>query len=122
MVFASRITPFWAVLSFVSINKWSFSVPAAGRQTQILIMLKATFSGEEAVEAAASEDLDVAVVDLKMPGIDSVETHQKLKNAQPFSKVSYQETGSAFLFPLLAKTRAKRSWFGHGPERRFLIL
>ncbi|MBW2203810.1 MAG: hypothetical protein JRF52_06830 [Deltaproteobacteria bacterium] len=52
-------------------------------------MLKATFSGEEVVEVAASEDFDVAVVDFKMPGIDSVETHQKLKNAQPFSKVSW---------------------------------
>ena len=46
--------------------------------------VKATFSGEEAVEVSANEDFDVAVVDLKMPGIDGVETQQKLKKIQPF--------------------------------------
>jgi len=46
--------------------------------------VKATFSGEEAVEVAVNEDFDVAVVDLKMPGIDGVETQQKLKKIQPF--------------------------------------
>ncbi|MBL7204197.1 MAG: response regulator, partial [Desulfobacteraceae bacterium] len=46
--------------------------------------VKATFSGEEAVEVATNEDFDVAVVDLKMPGIDGVETQQKLKKIQPF--------------------------------------
>ena len=46
--------------------------------------VKATFSGEEAVEVAANDDFDVAVVDLKMPGIDGVETQQKLKKIQPF--------------------------------------
>ena len=47
-------------------------------------IVKATFSGEEAVEVAANEDFDVAVVDLKMPGIDGIETQQKLKKIQPF--------------------------------------
>jgi PAS domain S-box-containing protein len=47
-------------------------------------MVKVTFSGEEAAEVAAHEDFDVAVVDLKMPGIDGVETQQKLKKIQPF--------------------------------------
>jgi len=46
--------------------------------------VKATFSGEEAVEVGANDDFDVAVVDLKMPGIDGVETQQKLKKIQPF--------------------------------------
>jgi PAS domain S-box-containing protein len=46
--------------------------------------VKATFSGEKAAEVAAHEDFDVAVVDLKMPGIDGVETQQKLKKIQPF--------------------------------------
>lgn len=45
--------------------------------------VKAAFSGEEAVEVATNEDFDVAVVDLKMPGIDGVETQQKLKKIQP---------------------------------------
>jgi DNA-binding NtrC family response regulator len=47
-------------------------------------MVKATFSGEEAVEVANNEDFDVAVVDLKMPGMDGVETQKRLKKVQPF--------------------------------------
>ena len=46
--------------------------------------VKATFSGEEAMEVAADSNFDVAVVDLKMPGIDGVETQKKLKKIQPF--------------------------------------
>lgn len=46
--------------------------------------VKATFSGEEAVEVAAEDNFDVAVVDLKMPGMDGVETQQQLKKIQPF--------------------------------------
>ncbi len=46
--------------------------------------VKATFSGEEALQVAADENFDVAVVDLKMPGIDGVETQKRLKEIQPF--------------------------------------
>ncbi|MBW1767436.1 MAG: response regulator [Deltaproteobacteria bacterium] len=46
--------------------------------------VKATFSGEEALEVANNENFDVAVVDLKMPGIDGVETQKRLKKIQPF--------------------------------------
>ncbi len=46
--------------------------------------VKATFSGEEAVQTASNENFDVAVVDLKMPGIDGVETQRRLKEIQPF--------------------------------------
>jgi len=46
--------------------------------------IKATFSGEEAVQVATDENFDVAVVDLKMPGIDGVETQKRLKQIQPF--------------------------------------
>ncbi|MFO7752515.1 MAG: response regulator [Desulfobacteraceae bacterium] len=45
--------------------------------------VKTTFSGEEGVEAAAKEDFDVAVVDLKMPGIDGIEVQKRLKELQP---------------------------------------
>lgn len=43
----------------------------------------ATFSGEEAVEAADNQHFDVAVVDLKMPGMDGVEAQRRLKELQP---------------------------------------
>jgi DNA-binding NtrC family response regulator len=45
--------------------------------------VKATFSGEEALDVAADSFFDVAVVDLKMPGIDGVETQKRLKEIQP---------------------------------------
>ncbi|MCG2746924.1 MAG: response regulator [Desulfobulbaceae bacterium] len=46
--------------------------------------VKATFSGEEAVKVAQDAHFDVAVVDLKMPGIDGVETQKRLRQIQPF--------------------------------------
>ena len=46
--------------------------------------VKCTFSGEEAVDAAQQEHFDVAVVDLKMPGMDGVETQKRLHEIQPF--------------------------------------
>jgi DNA-binding NtrC family response regulator len=46
--------------------------------------VKATFSGEEAVDAAEKEHYDVAVVDLKMPEMDGVEAQIRLKQIQPF--------------------------------------
>ena len=47
------------------------------------LTVKVTFSGEEALQVAAEEDYDVAVVDLKMPGIDGAETQRRLKGIQP---------------------------------------
>lgn len=41
-------------------------------------------SGQAAVSAAAHRRFDVAVVDLKMPGMDGVEVMQRLKQLQPF--------------------------------------
>jgi DNA-binding NtrC family response regulator len=41
-------------------------------------------SGEKALEAAMGQVFDVAVVDLKMPGMDGVETQRRLKKIQPF--------------------------------------
>ena len=47
-------------------------------------IVKATFSGEEAVAVADENVFDVAVVDLKMPGMDGVETQKQLKKLQPY--------------------------------------
>jgi two-component system NtrC family response regulator len=46
--------------------------------------VKMSFSGEEAIQAAKQENFDVAVVDLKMPGIDGIETQKRLRDIQPF--------------------------------------
>lgn len=40
-------------------------------------------SGDEAIEVADAETFDVAVVDLKMPGLDGLETLARLKELQP---------------------------------------
>jgi DNA-binding NtrC family response regulator len=42
-----------------------------------------TFSGKEAISAAESRQFDVAVVDLKMPGMDGLEVLERLKALQP---------------------------------------
>ncbi|MBD3233950.1 MAG: response regulator [candidate division Zixibacteria bacterium] len=44
-------------------------------------------SGEQAVEVARGNDLDVALVDLKMPGIDGLETLNRLNKVQPHMPV-----------------------------------
>lgn len=41
-------------------------------------------SGEKGLELARGQIFDVAVVDLKMPGMDGVETQKRLKQLQPF--------------------------------------
>ena len=46
--------------------------------------VKTTLSGEEGLETATGELFDVAVVDMKMPGMDGVETQKALKKVQPF--------------------------------------
>lgn len=46
-----------------------------------------TLNGEEAVTAAESHVFDVAVVDLRMPGMDGIAVMQKLKELHPFIEV-----------------------------------
>lgn len=46
--------------------------------------VKAVFSGEQAVKVAKEEHFDVAIVDLKMPGMDGVKTQKRLHEVQPF--------------------------------------
>ncbi|MGM0654140.1 MAG: response regulator [Thermodesulfobacteriota bacterium] len=46
--------------------------------------VKATFSGEEAILAAAEEKFDVAIVELQLPGIDGIEVLKRLGQLQPF--------------------------------------
>lgn len=45
--------------------------------------VKATLSGEEAIQAAAEEDFDVAIVELQLPGIDGIEVLKRLRQLQP---------------------------------------
>jgi len=45
--------------------------------------VKAAFSGEEAVQAAAAKAYDVSVVDVNMAGMDGIETLGMLKDIRP---------------------------------------
>lgn len=54
------------------------------RLLKLGLTVKATFSGEQAIQAAKEQSYDVAVVDLKMPGMDGVETQKRLREIQPF--------------------------------------
>lgn len=64
------------LVSFLShrLLKQGFTISAAG-------------SGEEAVEVVERQRFDVAVVDLKMPGIDGIECTKRIKAVQPFLEV-----------------------------------
>jgi DNA-binding NtrC family response regulator len=44
-------------------------------------------SGEEAVEIASKNFFDVAIVDIKMPGIDGIETLKRIKKIDPHMEV-----------------------------------
>jgi len=45
--------------------------------------VRAVTSGERAVAAVEDEDFDVALVDLRMPGIDGIETQRQMKERRP---------------------------------------
>ena len=46
----------------------------------------ATTSGEEALEVLEQQTVDVAIVDLKMPGMDGIEVLRRTREIQPFLK------------------------------------
>ena len=47
------------------------------------LRVRAVTSGEEAIESMGDKNIDVAVVDLAMPGIDGIETLIQIKQARP---------------------------------------
>jgi DNA-binding response OmpR family regulator len=70
------------------------------------------FSGEEALVKAENEAYDVAVLDVKMPGLGGIELERKLKKLAPGMKIIFLtghgskadfETGSAEAAYYLAK-------------------
>ena len=44
-------------------------------------------SGEKALEALEKHDVDVVVLDVKMPGMDGIETLREIKNRSPIVEV-----------------------------------
>ncbi len=49
--------------------------------------VRAVTSGERAVAAVDGEDFDVALVDLRMPGIDGIETQRLMKERRPHLQI-----------------------------------
>ena len=54
-------------------NEQTFLKYLTNRMVSEGFTVKATFSGEEAILAAAEEKFDVAIVELQLPGIDGIE-------------------------------------------------
>lgn len=54
------------------------------RLLRVGFTVTATTSGAEALSVANKADFDVAVIDLKMPGFDGIETQKRLKEIRPF--------------------------------------
>ena len=46
--------------------------------------VRAVTSGKQALETVEAEEFDVAVVDLKMPGMDGIEVQRLIKQRRPF--------------------------------------
>ena len=49
--------------------------------------VKVVNDGENAIRAVEEDDFDVAILDLKMPGIDGIETLRLMKRRRPFLEV-----------------------------------
>ncbi len=47
----------------------------------------AAFSGRQCLEILAKSDIDVIILDVKMPGMDGIETLEKIKQAHPLVEV-----------------------------------
>ena len=44
-------------------------------------------SGEKALELLAAQDIDVIILDVKMPGMDGIETLREIKKRKPLTEV-----------------------------------
>lgn len=79
------------------------------RLTQRGMHVKGVHRGADAVEAVNVEVFDVAVLDLRMPGLDGIETLRELKTIQPTLEVivltGYGSIDSAFETGRLAAHR-----------------
>lgn len=65
-------------------NEQTFLKYLTNRMMSEGFTVKATFSGEEAIQAASEENFDVAIVELQLPGIDGIEVLKRLRQLQPF--------------------------------------
>ena len=50
-------------------------------------IVTAAYSGQECLEALEKEDIDVVILDIKMPGMDGIATLKEIKNRFPLVEV-----------------------------------
>jgi CheY-like chemotaxis protein len=93
-------------------DEQKFAIMLAKRLALREIDVEYVFSGQEALEKAEKAVYDVAVLDVKMPGIGGIELERKLKKMSPDIKIVFLtghgsktdfETGSAEAAHYLAK-------------------
>ena len=49
--------------------------------------VKGVYSGRECLETLAESDIDVVILDIKMPGMDGIETLKEIKKRHPLAEV-----------------------------------
>ena len=64
-----------------------FRITLAGRLKRRNIDVTDIGSGQEAIELVREKSFDVAVVDIKMPGMDGIETLRQIKKIAPLVEV-----------------------------------
>lgn len=64
-----------------------FRTTLAGRLKRRNIDVADVGSGQEAVELTREKPFDVVIVDVKMPGMDGIETLRQIKEIDPFIEV-----------------------------------
>jgi len=65
-----------------------FVEPMSKRLTKRDLTISTAFSGEEALEAlAANSQIEVIILDVKMPGMDGIETLQVIREKHPLVEV-----------------------------------
>lgn len=60
-----------------------FLVPLVKRLRRRKIEVRTAASGEEALEKLAGEPVDVVVLDVRMPGMDGIQTLREIKSRDP---------------------------------------
>ena len=64
-----------------------FRITLANRLKKRNLDVTGVGSGEEAIEVIGKKSFDVAIVDIKMPGIDGIETLRRIRKIDPLVEV-----------------------------------
>ncbi len=68
-------------------TRWSFWKPSGSASQKRNVNVSSAYSGEEAIGVLGREPVDVVVLDVKMPGMDGIETLRQIKKDHPMTEV-----------------------------------